>query len=860
MSILFLDQVGRADLSEVGGKGANLGELWRLDFPVPAGFVVLSSCYRQAISSLSLPADVGALADFRQRLIDLPLPASLVEAIEEAHARMHAAVGKDFVCAVRSSATAEDLTDASFAGQHETYYYVTPDNIARMVKKCWASLWSEAAFSYRSQHGIRHDNVDMAVIVQRMIRSEVSGVTFTADPVSGSPGVIITEASWGMGAAIVDGRVTPDQYICDKLTGYLTSIRIADKKFMVPALPADGQTSRLVRVPDHLRRVEVLRDDQVALIADWAKRSEQHFGCPQDLEWAIEDGHCYFLQSRPVTVLGQVTDTRPAGKYVLFKPLTENFTEPLLPLTQDILGRTFRILTFIHGRVYFKLSLFRSILPFRLDDEGIARIAYLSDSQLPPISWPRLVPFTLLAYLLYLTVGVLHLRTSAMPIDFMASFRARCRQIAADPAVDAATALQRLMTRTGFFEPIGNMVLMVNLSASRYISIMLMMGPLLSRWLPALRTDAVAMICAGDPDILSTQMGRQIWELAKTVRQSAVLTAILQHNDASHALEQLRQTEEALPFLRQLETFLAIHGHRTPREFEISSVRWEEDPAPIIGMVRNYLLADVNPDAMAARVVAERTALMNDIEAGLLQLPLEKVLKPRTRLLRMLVSRAKYFIRLRENSRFYHIMSMYVVRQKVLQMETRLLETGRLKCKDDVFYLNWHELTALADGAIDWADIESTIRRRRMEHIRLTKLTPPRTIGIVIAHIDADQETDVLTGQAASPGVYEGIARVIMDPSVSTELHPGEILVAPYTDPAWTPLFLTAHAAVVEVGSFLSHAGTIAREYGMPCVVDVNDCTRLIQSGDRLRVDGSTGRVTRLPAVEPPPPIEAGHD
>jgi pyruvate,water dikinase len=186
----------------------------------------------------------------------------------------------------------------------------------------------------------------------------------------------------------------------------------------------------------------------------------------------------------------------------------------------------------------------------------------------------------------------------------------------------------------------------------------------------------------------------------------------------------------------------------------------------------------------------------------------------------------------------------------ILVIEGRLLASGALKCRDDIYYLRWDEVKQLDQGIIGWLDIEDTIRARRMEHIRLSKMTPPKTIGFEMESDTAQDSTNVLSGQGASPGRYEGIARVIMDPATDNEIRPGEILIAPYTDPAWTPLFLTARAAVVEVGSYLSHAGTVAREYGMPCVVDVTGCTRLIRSGDRVRVDGSQGAVTLLSEKE----------
>jgi pyruvate,water dikinase len=261
-------------------------------------------------------------------------------------------------------------------------------------------------------------------------------------------------------------------------------------------------------------------------------------------------------------------------------------------------------------------------------------------------------------------------------------------------------------------------------------------------------------------------------------------------------------------------------------------------------MIRNSLRAPRAEHAPRTRADAEA-----EVRTSLDRHPLERQLGLRRRLMLFAASRARYFLKLRENSRFYHIMGFYTLRRKILHAEAELLRAGKLKCRDDIFFLRWDEIASLRDGGVAWRDVESRIRERRIEFVRLSKLTPPRTIGIDTASdapVAARGTRDRLTGQSAAPGRHEGIARVILDPSVDLALAPGEVLVAPYTDPAWTPLFLTAGAAVVEIGSALSHAGTVAREFGMPCVVDVADCTTRIQSGDRVLVDADRGTVDIL--------------
>ena len=525
MAVVGLDEVDQSDIEQAGGKGANLGELIAAGFPVPPGFVIGSDEYAEFISDISIPANDGfsedstrQLSGIREQILNREFEARLSTDIPTRHEKLSHSRSKPMVYAVRSSATTEDLADASFAGQHDTYYYVTPDNINLMVKKCWASLWSDAAFSYRQSHGIEHRSVHMAVVVQEMVKSDVSGVTFTADPVSGSDSVIITESSWGMGAAIVDGRVSPDQYIVDKKTNRLTSIKISDKKFMVPAVISAEQQSRLIEVPAELRRKESLTDPQVESIASLATKAEQHFGSAQDLEWAIEDDEVYLLQSRPITVMGTSTEDVPDGRFILFKPVAKNFTDPLMPLTKDIFARLFPMMEIIHGRMYMRIDHVRALIPFKLSDEDVSRLAYLSPPEAKQfsVSIPRLLFLGTLLIMGYLVMGVFYRRTAAMPDDFMVSFRQYFEKVVADDSIEAPGAMLNLFIKYRFFEPAGNMVMLVNLVAPRYILLLRILTSFVERWTPNLAPDTASLLCSGTEGVLSTEMGRSILNLAKT--------------------------------------------------------------------------------------------------------------------------------------------------------------------------------------------------------------------------------------------------------------------------------------------------------------------------------------------------------
>lgn len=868
-SVVRLAEVRAADGTSAGGKAANLGELAGHGFPVPPGFVVSAEACRAMFEGLALAREVEGLdgaakadlarrcAGLQRRIVEAELPADLAGAIREAHARLVGARA-GVPCAVRSSATAEDLAGASFAGQHGTYYYVDAPHLLEMVRHCWASLWSPEAVAYRSTHGIPHASTFMAVVVQEMIASDVSGVAFTVNPVSGDGDEIVIESSWGMGAAIVDGRVTPDRYLVARPGLEVRERRIAEKRLMVPTRPQGERGERIVGVPHEMRRRETLPPEQVRMVAEWSVRCEEHFGAPQDVEWAIAEGRFHLLQSRPITTRGREPIGQGiAGKFVLFKAIAENFTDPVTPLTEDVLSYSLPPFgRFIGGRLYIDLAYIRPLLPYRMSDAELADLLYALG--VPPsslrVSWLKLPLALLLGLASYLVFAVVLTRSRGMPDGFMEGYRGLCHEVEADPDLDPVRALRRLWVLPPLLEPVGRMPLFVNLGSLRLARWMAVLGRMLRRWVPGVRPDAVALLCSGSEGVLSAEMGRGIAALAREARGETAVREILTRHEPEEVLARLRQEPAARAFVEHLDDFLAVHGHRAIKEFELYSARWAENPAPMLGMIRNYLLVESEPARPAEKAAHARREVEAEVWRALEVRPLERRLRLRWRMVQLAARRARYYLKLRENSRFYHIMALGAVRRKILGIEAELRGQGRLKCKDDVFFLRSGEVAALRAGRLGWLDVEDRLRERRMEHVRLAKMTPPRTIGIEAGPEPAGEEAvaaDRLHGQSASPGRYQGVARVILDPAVDATLQPGEVLVAPYTDPAWTPLFLTAGAAVVEVGSYLSHAGTVAREFGMPCVVDVADCTRRIQTGMRVDVDGGRGVVRILGGGQP---------
>ncbi len=872
--ILPFEDIEKTDVAVAGGKGANLGELVGKGFPVPPGFVVSAEACRSFFSDIDIQQEVAQFsnthpdtwkdrcATVQKKIHAADMSPALSGAILSAHADLMANRSPETLCAVRSSATAEDLGDASFAGQHATYYYVDNAHLLSMVKHCWASLFHPAAVSYRSTQGIDHASVWMAVIVQEMIPSEISGVTFTADPVTGSRDTVVTESSWGMGAAIVDGRVTPDHYVverpdlsCGDTLCKIRERRIADKRFMVPAGLTGGTKTRLQPVPHEMRHKETLSSHMIQVVSRWALRAEDHFGSPQDVEWAIVGNEFFLLQSRPITAMGrEEIEAGIQGPYVIFKPLLENFTDPITPLTADCYQFLFSppMMKMIKGWLYVSLKAFRAIFPFKISDEMLSSLLYDFGKESPQmkLSILKLPLLILQAFLSYLLFGVFFARTRNLPADFMDSYRQLARQIDRDASCNLIHTQHRLLWWSKMFDPAGNQVMFVNFSSLRYFLSLGILEKLLARWLPDLRKGAASLLCSGTEGVLSAEMGRGIWNLARVMKKEPRLKVLFEKEKLENIMDALKAVPGSEQFQVMLRRFLSKNGHRGLKELELQSLRWEENPIQILGMIRNYMLMETDPAEHERSVTQTRSDLETEIENGLVGHAGERIFHFRWHLVRHLVNVTKYFSRMRENSRFYHTLGFYVVRKKILQMEKTFIAEGKLRCRGDIFYLRLREVLRLQQGHLRWEDVEERIRERRMLHIRLSKIRPPNTINVELKSptpgdsLPDTPNSDFFTGQPASPGSYEGTARVIMDPSIDVELRPGEILVAPYTDPAWTPLFLTAGAAVVEIGSYLSHAGTVAREFGMPCVVDLPGCTHFIHSGCRVRVDGDKGIVT----------------
>ncbi len=840
--VVNLRDAAAGDAALTGGKAARLSRLARAGMTVPDAFVVTSAAFTAHFPAVS---EVPAQAPELQPMLRQAIGAALLAQFPD-----------NPYLVVRSSALAEDSAGASFAGQHESYYYVAPDDVPDKVVDCWLSLWSAPARHYRAARardgagrGVDPDpcgELAMAVIVQRMVQAERSGVCFTCDPTGRYPDHAWIEAAWGLGAALVDGRVSPDRLLLER-GGTLVRREIGRKRQKVAATLSDPGDLRLEPVPLLQQTASVLSERDAADVLDKSLEAEALFGGPQDVEWAYQGQVLYLLQSRPITTKGPPRSRTPgadpagrgpAGRWVLFKPLAENFTEPLTPMSVDLFRRVLPpIGRFIDGHYYLNLDLAARLLPLRWRADELVKVLLLREEPAALQLSPWRLPLALLGLAgLYLLDGVSWHRSARVTRADLQDYATLCRKLLAGRD-EVPAVLHRLVVGSGHpFEPIGRRAYYLNVSAGRYFLLLGALGRLTARYAPGLDPQLVQSLCSGDGNTSSRHLVEGIRALAAIARGDAMLGEALAAGDPTALAAVLDELPPDHRFARALDAFLQRFGHRCSKEMELSTPRWREDPLPLLLMVRSYLRSPPGPppDTHADYLLAR-----NRIREALPR-------RWQQRLADYLIERIRYYVSLREDTRHYHTMAMDVVRTRLLGVEQKLLATRRLRVPGDLFYLTWDEVRDLEQARLGWHDVSARIRTRRQAHRRIAREGAPETIGVTPAdaeNVGATNGVDNLTGQCASPGTAEGRARIVLDPALAHDLEPGDILVAPYTDPGWTPLFPLVDAVIVELGSFLSHAGTVAREYGIPCVVDVADCTRTLKEGQRIRVFASAGRI-----------------
>ncbi len=884
--------IDHSSVAVAGGKAANLGELTQAGFPVPPGFCVTTEAYALVAEEAGLEPMLAELATARAddtmdlaavaaaaraRLLAAPMPERVAEAIKEAYGQLvHDA---PVPVAVRSSATAEDLPFASFAGQQETYLNIIGiEALLDAVRRCWASLWTDRAVSYRESLGIDPHAVRLAVAIQQMVDATAAGVLFTAHPLTGQRRQAVIDASPGLGEAVVSGAVNPDHFVVHTATGEIIERRLGDKRLVIRAT-AGGGTQR-VELSDGSTKA-CLSDEQLRALAALGAQVEAQYGSPQDIEWAIDAaGKLWLVQSRPITTLYPLPDNAPYTDDVLRAYFCLNVFQgvyrPLTPmgiavfrLFGSAIAGAFRlapsdplrgpsILAEAGGRLFLDVtSALRTAIgrKFLLAAAQIGEAPsaalfqqLMTDPRLSLIPTPRWRLIRAIGSLLEKTRAPIYIMQAVLwpstAQKRMAQVRAWLQSLddgAADDSVlsradlaDRLTVLeQRLPGRvTSVFQIIP--VMMISGLGSYALSGWLLEG--------LATTDEMRIVLRGLPHNPTTEMDLELWALAKRVQADVVAAQEVRETPPERLAQQYR--EGTLPPTLQLGLgeFLHAYGHRGVAEIDLGLPRWSEDPTHILGVLANYLQLndpDLAPDVQFRRGAQEAEAMVATLtrrarHTGWLRGVLVGFFLKRTRAL----------AGLREMPKFCLVLLLAATRRSLLSIGTAMEQVGCLEQAGDIFFITLAE----AHAALAGEDMHQIVRERRASYDReVQRRSIPRVLlsdgtEPTVASQAGELAEGTIKGTPASPGRVTAQARVILEPT-GARLEPGEVLVAPSTDPGWTPLFLTAAGLVMEMGGTMSHGAVVAREYGIPAIVGVPGATERITTGQRITVDGSAGTV-----------------
>ncbi len=885
--VLPLTAVDQHDADQVGGKAANLGELQHISGVfVPEGFCVTVSAFQDFLAvsdqmnglltelELVRMSDTDRLqqlgARIRNHLETLPIPLEIQEAVKQVWRE----TGAHFSYAIRSSATAEDLPGASFAGQQDTFLNITGfEDVLRHIRKCWASLFTDRAIVYRIQNGFQHRAVYLAVVVQRMIFPEVSGILFTADPVSGNRNIVSIDASYGLGEALVSGIVSADLYqIRD---GELIYKKVADKKVAVYGLSDGGVVTRPV-VPG--KRTRQALPDQVALVlAELGQKIAAHFGRPQDIEWCMADDTLFIVQSRPITTLYPVPQFSDDQLHILVSlGHAQMMTEPIKPLGISVL-RTFmpigknaykgsesRLLVEAGGRLYIDLSeafqyrLGRKLLPalIRNADETIGRALQVFNQRMghEKTGSNKKISFALtrrsMAFGLKVFKTLLYRKESGL-IErighlFAQQLELNRDRISRKKGVERIKNIQALLPELFpfVFSHVGPYV------ATGVLTFRLI-HQLATHWLEDVDQELSGISKAPVGNVTS-EMGLALGDVADSIRGNSELVEYLRHAVDAEFLTGLNGLAGGSGAREVFQQFLDKYGMRTTGEIDITRPRWREAPTQLVGAilshVENSTAGEHRKKFQQGEQLAEEAA-----HTLLKRLKFTRWGFFKVKLMARLIAVYRMVIGLREHPKFFIVQNFDMIKQAILQEAQVLLDENILEQLEDIYWLTLDELIhVITTRQVDKKLL--AVRREQFEYC--LKLVPPRVMtseGEILDGLSKSKSLspDTLIGSPVSVGIVEGRARIVTNLS-EAKLAKGDILVAPFTDPGWTPLFSLAAGLVTEAGGLMTHGAVVAREYGIPAVVGVDGATQKIKDGQFIRIDGRTGSISLLKEAAKP--------
>lgn len=914
----------------VGPKAANLARLRGLGLPVPPAGLIAVTAYREHVDGPAIRPVLRAvldgsgpdsLAGLRRAIVQQPLDPDLETQIR----RLYELLGAGPM-AVRSSAAAEDLPERSFAGQHGTYFRGDIAGCLVAVRHCWASLWSDSAYAYREYAGVSHSTAAMAVILQPLVAAECAGVAFTADPLTGTADRVVVESCFGLGEALVSGKVAPDRFVFT-VPGLRLLERVVNRKELEVLVGFDGHPYQWATTPDRASAPSV-SETTAREIARYALAAADGFGHPVDVEWAVEDGRTYLLQARPITTLAPREDsfvatavsdripsaaTGPAPSWITRAAETNGDPPPprtatvwsnmntgevlpgvVTPATYSVITRVGDIITHslfgrlgvrfggepifgeFAGRIYFNVSAitegFAAIPAFsRLDVNKLLGGMQERDDPRHPggVAAARRPKARSTVRFLIGLPGFLAWTLSHGP-GKAPGFAGRLREETSallPPDLESAGVEElagALDAMAASLDGLTDVLAFAGVAMAAYTNLQ----GLCRRWFPDEGATLPNRLVTGLGDLDSARTAVDLWRLARLADDApSVRTALLEAApgaDPRALAAHLGAAGE--PFIAAWDAFLLEHGHHARGEIELFTKRWREDPGHLLALLAGYLRAGGDTDPTARQTTNAQARL--ELTAALRSRLRDPI---RRRLFAYVLRQAQLGSAARENLKSEAVRRLAAMRSVMLALGRRLADQGVLDTEDDVFFLTLDEIGPVARERPTQADARSDAQpgpraqaravaaQRRTQYGRNVLVEPPPVfVGRLspadltpvgrreAVHLGGGAGRGVLRGLAVSSGAVEGPARVIATVDAVDGVLPGEILVAPFTDPGWAPFLLPAAGIVMNMGGLLSHGSIIAREYGVPAVVNVGPATTTIRTGQRVRVDGDRGIVTIL--------------
>ncbi|TGE38769.1 phosphoenolpyruvate synthase [Desulfosporosinus fructosivorans] len=881
--VLYFKEIDKQHLAYVGGKGANLGEMTKAGFPVPQGFCVTTEAYRTFIDTSTQMSEFYDLLDrinadelepicilgqrIREHLKSLSLPEEVRSSILEAWN----ITGQAQAYAVRSSATAEDLPTASFAGQQDTYLNVLgPEQLLQAVQDCWASLFADRAISYRAKNGFGHRLVFLSVVVQQMVFPEVAGIMFTADPITGHRKTISIDASFGLGEALVSGIVTADLY--QVRSGKIIKKQISKKKIAIYSVPEGGTFTQ--DIPLEKQEIQALEDHNIIKLAELGQRIEVHYGSEQDIEWGLADGEIFILQSRPITSLHpapKVSDDK-LHVYVSFSYI-QVMTDAMKPLAISLLsylpnfikkdpassgpgfllaagGRAFADVT---GPLLLKPSRNMLLKVFKGMDELMASAMseVIQREEFRNQSFPKKEVFRVVRKIAPIVIPILiKVRSSLLVGDpskariHVASIMKKIVKEHEKNIMDTSGADRLRVIHQSMETMFPNVLAKI---VAYPITGILASGSLAKKLSKKVGDKQGAYLLSqlnkSLPGNVTGELGLELGDLTDIARKYPEVIDYLGRATIESFYEDLLRVSGGFEFKRQLEIFLDKYGMRCSGEIDITKPRWNEDPTQlvpsILSNIRTTTFGEHREKFKRGEIEADQAA--KEI--------LSQFSYFEKRSISRLIKLYRNLMGTRENHKFIVIMLLDIYKRAILEEGRLLVQKGILRGEQDVYYFTMEELISLVENRFS-GGAQEIVEEREKQHVLDQKLTPPRVMTsegeIITGKLrDVQAPAGALIGTPVSAGIVEGIARVVLRLE-DAKINPGEILIAPYTDPGWTPLFISIKGLITEVGGTMTHGSVVAREYGIPAVVGIDKATEIIKDGSLIRINGTEGFVQIL--------------